>query len=110
MVIWAFMNQYQLALAGIFLLNSTLMINILIQVHLLHITTGRRYLVFCLLNSAIFIGNFAGSLSADAVLRLTGKNHSILFLGTVFAIIALLAWLYLHQIKGQTKRLNIHTN
>ena len=103
-LIWLSMSQYQLALAFIFLLNVTLMINILIQVHLLHLTTGRRYLVFCMLNSAIFIGNFAGTLSSDAVLQLTGKNHSILILSIVFAIIALLAWAFLNQLHDDCKQ------
>ena len=98
------MSQYPLALAFIFLLNVTLMINILIQVHLLHLTTGRRYLVFCMLNSAIFVGNFAGTLSSDAVLQLTGKNHSILILSIVFAIVALLSWVFLNQLHDKFKQ------
>ncbi|UOO88210.1 MFS transporter [Vitreoscilla massiliensis] len=104
-LIWVFLDNYRIALIGVFLLNSTLLINILIQVHLLHIVSHSRYLVFCLLNGALFIGNFAGSLGAYGVLQWTGKNHSVLILGMVFAFLAVIAWLCLNQINLKSRSL-----
>ena len=108
-MIWLFLDHYRIALLGVFLLNSTLLINILIQVHLWHIVSHSRYLVFCLLNCALFIGNFVGSLGAYGVLQLSGENHSVLILSMAFAFMAVLAWLYLNQINLKSRSLKQQT-
>ena len=96
-LLWVFLKDYRWALVGVFFISSMPLINIFIQVRLLQIVPDNRYLIFCLNNSALFAGNFIGSLSAYLIMKTTATNHWIVILAMGFATLALLAWLYLNR-------------
>ena len=105
-LLWVFLLDYRLALLGAFFISIISMINVVVQTRLLHMPHMPLYLVFCLYNACIQLGNFIGSLFAHAISLSTWPMSSVIIISLLCSTLAGLLWWAMHQ---QQNRLTIPT-
>ena len=105
-LLWVFLLDYRLALLGAFFISIISMINVVVQTRLLHMPHMPLYLVFCLSNACIQLGNFIGSLFAHAISLSTWPMSSVIIISLLCSTLAGLLWWAMHQ---QQNRLTIPT-
>ena len=103
-ILWVFLLDYRLALLGAFFISTISMINVVVQTRLLHMPHIPLYLVFCLYNACIQLGNFIGSLIAHAISQSTWPMSSVIIISLLCSVLAgLLYW----AMQQQQNRLTI---
>ena len=105
-LLWVFLLDYRLALLGAFFISIISMINVVVQTRLLHMPHMPLYLVFCLYNACIQLGNFIGSLIAYSISLSTWPMSSVIIISLLCSTLAGLLWWAMHQ---QQNRLTIPT-
>ena len=105
-LLWVFLLDYRLALLGAFFISIISMINVVVQTRLLHMPHMPLYLVFCLYNACIQLGNFIGSLIAHSISLSTWPMSSVIIISLLCSTLAGLLWWAMHQ---QQNRLTIPT-
>ena len=105
-LLWVFLLDYRLALLGAFFISIISMINVVVQTRLLHMPQMPLYLVFCLYNACIQLGNFIGSLIAHSISLSTWPMSSVIIISLLCSTVSGLLWWAMHQ---QQNRLTIPT-
>lgn len=93
-----FLFDYRLAFLGVFLVSTSFStINVMMQIRLLQFPVTSLYLVLCLFNACIQLGNFIGSVAGKAILHSSSPTTWVLSTTVVLALMA--AWFWLLAMK-----------